>query len=274
MTRPSQYIHGTDPEEQRRLSLLNDVLNQSSLERLGLGGTERILEVGSGLGQFARAMAKRVPNGKVLGIERSPEQLAEAIRLAREAGEEQYVEFRRGDALDLPLRASEAGSFDLVHARFLLEHLNDPLKAVQQMMRAVRPGGRLILEDDDHDTLRMWPEPPGFQPLWVAYMRTYDRLGNDPFVGRRLISLLHQAGAIELRNACVFFGTCAGSPSFHAWLQNLVKLFLGAKKPIVEGGLLVEDAFDQTIEALAEWGDRPDSACWYQVAWAEGKRAL
>src|SRR5688572_15383564 len=103
MTRPSQYIHGTDPEEQRRLSWLNDILNQASLERLGLGGAERILEVGSGLGQFARGMAKRAPNGKVLGIERSPEQLAEAIRLAREAGEEQLVEFRQGDALDLPL---------------------------------------------------------------------------------------------------------------------------------------------------------------------------
>ena len=49
----------------------------------------------------------------------------------------------------------------------------------------MRPGGRIILEDDGHDTLRLWPEPPGFVRLWQAYLRTYDRVGNDPVVGHR-----------------------------------------------------------------------------------------
>ena len=53
----SPYLHGTDPEEQRRLSRLNDLLNQESLRMLDLRGDERILDVGSGLGQLSRAMA-------------------------------------------------------------------------------------------------------------------------------------------------------------------------------------------------------------------------
>jgi cyclopropane fatty-acyl-phospholipid synthase-like methyltransferase len=51
----SEYIHGTHPDEQARLSLLNDLLNRGSLRELQLQGGERVLDVGCGLGQLARA---------------------------------------------------------------------------------------------------------------------------------------------------------------------------------------------------------------------------
>src|SRR5207248_381216 len=144
------------------------------------------------------------PGARVLGIERDPSQLALALRCAREEGEEALVEMRTGDALALPLRDEEWGSFDVAHARFLLEHVPNPLAVVEAMVRAVRPGGRIILEDDDHDVLRLWPEPLGVRLLWEAYMRTYDRLGNDPYAGRRLVEWLHRAGAAPVRNTWIF----------------------------------------------------------------------
>ena len=92
----SPYLHGTDPEEQRRLSRLNDLLNQESLRMLELRGDERILDVGSGLGQLSRAMARAAgPDAVVVGVERSMEQLVEARRLAHLAGEDSVVEFRQ-----------------------------------------------------------------------------------------------------------------------------------------------------------------------------------
>src|SRR4051794_40839054 len=167
----SNYIHGTDPGEQRRLSQLNDELNGRCLRELPLKPGDRVLDVGSGLGQMARAMA-RATGAPVVGVERSPEQLAEARRLAREAGEGALVEFRGGDALALPLADAEWGSFDFAHARFVLEHLARPDEAVRQMVRAVKSGGRVALIDDDHETLRLWPEPPSFPALWHAYARS------------------------------------------------------------------------------------------------------
>src|SRR6266850_5756852 len=135
-TSGSRYLHGTAPEEQRRLARLNDLLNEASLRELRLRGGEKILEVGSGLGQFARLMRKSAGReGRVLGIERSEEQIAEARRRAQEDGEEGLVDFRLGDALALPLREEEWGSFDLAHARFLLEHVSDPLAVVRSMVR-------------------------------------------------------------------------------------------------------------------------------------------
>ncbi|TPW14796.1 MAG: type 11 methyltransferase, partial [bacterium] len=171
----SAYIHGTDAEEQDRLTGLNRLINARCLAALHLSPGESILDVGSGLGQMSRVMARAVagaagssgtdsgagPTPRLLGIEGSREQLDEARRQAEADGETGLVEFRHGDALSLPLTGKEWGSFDLAHARFLLEHVTDPLAVVHSMVRAVRPGGRLLLLDDDHDLLRLWPEVPG-----------------------------------------------------------------------------------------------------------------
>src|SRR5688572_2765038 len=267
----SEYIHGTAPQEQARLSLLNDLLNVGSLRELRLQGGEHVLDVGSGTGQLTRAMA-RVTGVRVLGVERSAEQIAEAGRQAAQAGEVALTEFRQGDALQLPLRDEEWGTFDVAHTRFLLEHLRDPLPLVRAMVRSVRPGGRIVLEDDDHDLLRLWPEPPGFAALWRAYQRSYQHLGNDPVIGRRLVSLLVEAGAAPQRNAFIFFGSCAGDPHFAHYFENLIGVISSARATVVEAGLLNAAAFDAAIVSLQEWSRDASATIWYAVSWAEGRR--
>lgn len=267
------YIHGTDAHEQARLLLMNDLINGRSLAELNLRGGERVLEVASGLGVMARAMARAAgDSGKVVGIERSTEQIERARRLAEEAGEEELVETRRGDAFDPPLEEREWGSFDLVHARFLLEHVRDPLGAVKVMVRAARPGGRVVIEDDNHDTLRLWPEPEGFGRLFTAYMECFTRIGCDPRVGTRLVSLLHDAGAEPRRTALIPYTACAGSPLFAGIVRNLAEVIGTTRKDAVEGGLLDAASFDAAIGELGAWGTRPDAAIWYYIAWAEGRR--
>jgi SAM-dependent methyltransferase len=267
----SNYIHGAAPEEQRRLSRLNDLLNEACLRELSLRGGEKVLDVGSGLGQFSRAMA-RAGGARVIGVERSPEQLTEARRQAAADGEERLAEFRAGDVFVLPLTDAEWGRFDVAHARFLLEHVPDPLAVVRAMTRAVRPGGRIVLTDDDHDLLRVWPEPPGFTALWQAYIRTYDRLGNDPFVGRRLVSLLGQAGARPVRNTWLPFGSCSGHPTFPDVVENMVKILQGARAAILSTAGLGPQWFDEGVAAFRRWSELPDAAFWYGISWAEGVR--
>ncbi|TMA29044.1 MAG: methyltransferase domain-containing protein [Deltaproteobacteria bacterium] len=257
------YLHGTSPKEQERLALLNSLINDAGLRELRLRGGERIVDFGAGLGQFSAAMAEA--GARVVGIERSEEQLGRAARHER-------LELRRGDAQDPPLRPEEWGSFDVAHARFLLEHVRDPAAVVRQMVRAVRPSGRVVLQDDDHDVLRCHPEPPGFAALWRAYQRTYDRLGCDPYVGRRLVSLLHGAGASPVRCTFLFFGACAGEEKFPALVENMAGLFLGARDAIVGQQLLDSAEFDAAIAGLRGWAERPDSAFWYAIFWAEGVR--
>jgi ubiquinone/menaquinone biosynthesis C-methylase UbiE len=269
-----RYIHGSAPEEQQRLSRLNELLNRACLEELALGGGEAVLDVGSGLGQFTRDIARSVgAKGRVLGIERDPQQLAEAKRQAEHSGESDLVEWRRGDALKFPLKTCEWGAFDVAHTRFVLEHVPKPEQIVRQMVRAVRRGGRIVLADDDHQILRLWPEPQGFVQLWQAYMRTYEHLNCDPFVGRRLVSLLEKAGAAPTRNHWIFFGSCAGTADFPGFVQNLIGVIETARD-LITGSLVFDPKeFDQTLRRIGRWSRRPDAAIWYGLCWAEGVRS-
>jgi SAM-dependent methyltransferase len=157
-----------------------------------------------------------------------------------------------------------------VHARFLLEHVPDPAVVIEQMVRAVRPGGRVFVSDDDHDNFCPWPEPAGFPAIWQAYVRSFALLGNDPFVGRKLVSLLQGAGLTSIRNTSVFFGGCAGNERFDAVADNLIAAMIGAKDTILSNDLLDTATFDAGIEGLHQWKSDPSAVLWYTICCAEG----
>ncbi len=268
----SNYIHGSDPEEQARLSRLNELINERCMALLNIRQGSRILDIGSGLGQFTLAMAGRSgPAGKCVGIERDLSQMKRAVENL-ERHHQSGVEFREGNVENLQLRNEEWGTFDLAHGRFILEHVAQPEQVVAGMARAVRPGGRVVLADDDHDLLKLYPPPAGFDAVWKAYERSYELLGNDPFIGRRLVTLLNQGGLINIANNVVFFGDSAGSSTFGAYVRNLIGILEGAKGVILAHSLMDEQLFNESIRHLEEWGRRDDAALWYVINWAEGTK--
>ena len=267
------YIHGSHEEEQIRLSQLNIILNDACIEKMHFTGKERILDVGCGLGQFSRYMARQLDKqGSVVGVERDVQQYNKAIALAKQDKEADLVDFRLGSAYALPLEKEEWHSFDVVFTRFLLEHLAEPSKAVAQMSKAVKIGGKVILTDDDHATYRLSPEPLGFSIIWTAYIRSYERLGNDPFIGRHLTSLLHKNGLKPFRLTSVFFGACQGEAKFKAVATNLIEILIGAETVMIQEGLITKSIFDKCIAAIEDWSLLPDAALSYSIDWAEGMK--
>src|SRR4029453_7867530 len=246
----SHYIHGSDPAEQSRLSRLNDLINVRCFPKLKLEDGFRILDVGSGLGQLTYRMSEAVgPNGFCLGIERDTNQLS----VARKNYVARNLEFRQGDALALPLTAHELESFDLAHARFLLEHLSDPAKAVSEMVKSLKPGGRIFLADDDHKSLTLFPEPVGFQALLSAYMDSYVEVGNDPFIGRKLTKLLVDQGVRNVRNDVVFFGDCAGTETFPLFVNNLIGVIATSYDVMITSKLISDREYQLAIQHVRDW---------------------
>src|SRR5262245_4608891 len=125
------YIHGTTPSEQARLAALNRMTNTAFIEFLRITPRMRVLEVGSGLGLLAAAVAAAADGVQVVGVEQSLEQIAAAAKAA-------CVTYVQGDAHQLEF---PDGRFDLVYARYVLEHVAAPERVLSEMRRVTRPGG-------------------------------------------------------------------------------------------------------------------------------------
>ena len=137
------------------------------------------------------------------------------------------------------------------------------------MKRALKPGGRLILCDDDHSTFRPTPEPMGFSVVWNAYIRSYDRLGCDPFIGRNLPTYLVASGFQLVKVTEVFFGSCNGTEKFHLVADNLIGIMESAKELMLKEKLIDETSFRLSIEGLKKWRSLPDATLWYSIPWVE-----
>ncbi len=117
--------------------------------RLALSSGETVLDVGCGTGADVRRFAGRVaPGGRVTGIDASAGMVNVARRRAAEAGLAGAVEVLVGDATDLVFPDA---SFDAVTADRVLMHTADPHRAVADLIRVLRPGGRLVTFDIDLD---------------------------------------------------------------------------------------------------------------------------
>jgi mycothiol synthase len=113
-----------------------------SLELLGLAPGASVLDVGCGTGSDLAALAAIVgPTGRVAGLERSAALIAAARAARRDGGP---IELVRGDAQALPFADCE---FDACRADRTLQHLERPEVAISEMVRTVRPGGRVVVSE-------------------------------------------------------------------------------------------------------------------------------
>lgn len=103
-----------------------------------------VLDVGTGPGHMPIRLAALRPDLAVHGVDLSPDMLATARRAADEAGVADCVAFRQGDAKTLPYPDH---AFDMVVSHVMLHHADDPAVMLSEMMRVLKPGGRLLLKD-------------------------------------------------------------------------------------------------------------------------------
>jgi len=132
------------------------------------------LDVGCGTGFLTFELAAR--GHRVIGIDFAPAMIAEARRKAAERGT--VVRLEEGDAEQLRFAA---GSFDLLMSRHLLWTLPHPEAAIDEWMRVLRPGGRLVIVDGQFDATALKP-PAGSARSSQEYAAIGDQL---PFLGGR-----------------------------------------------------------------------------------------
>ncbi len=153
-----------------------------------------LLDVGCGPGSLTIDLAERVAPGRVLGIDLSAEAIEEASA-AGEAATRSNASFVIGDFRSAPL---EPASFDIVHAHQVLQHLRQPVDALERMGHLVRPGGIVAARDSDYSAMVWAPSSPMIDRWREIYLEVTRRNKAEATAGRWLLTWSHQAGFLDV----------------------------------------------------------------------------
>lgn len=112
-------------------------------EAAGLKGSQRVLDIGSGIGGTSRCLAETF-GCRVTGIDLTEEYCRVAAMLSERTGLSHLVDFRQGDATDLPFFDHQ---FDVVWTEHVAMNIEDKARLYQEMFRVLKPGGTLAIYD-------------------------------------------------------------------------------------------------------------------------------
>ena len=144
--------HAANWDEVRAMHLPEERVEAAMLEAVGAAPVNAVLDLGTGAGRMLEILAPRAT--RAVGVDQSPQMLSVA-RARLERGGLRNAQLRQGDLYALPV---ELDFYDLVVMHQVLHYLDDPLRAIREATRALRPGGRLLIVDfapHDEESLRL-----------------------------------------------------------------------------------------------------------------------
>ncbi|MFF3070219.1 methyltransferase domain-containing protein [Kitasatospora sp. NPDC057904] len=226
-----------------RFDALAEIFNPVTfghVDRIGLGPGMRVWEVGAGGPSVPLGLAERVgPTGMVVATD---------IDASWTSGiADGTIEVLTHDVVADP---PPPGEFDLVHARLVLVHVPDRAEALRRMVGALRPGGRLLLEDADPALMPLiCPDESGPEQRLANRLRNGFRelmasRGADLAYGRTLPRVLREAGLADVQADAYFPIT---SPACAVLEASTVRHVRGL---LVEKGLATDEEIDRHLAAV------------------------
>ena len=227
-----------------------------------VAGRMRILDAGCGPATIAAAVARTFPRVGVVALDQS------AARV--EAAKATLARFRNAEAVrgtveELPFAND---SFDLVYSRFVFEYLDDKERAAAELGRVCRPGGTVLLQDLDGQLVSHYPPDAELEIRIAAALRRLEPTGFDPFVGRKLFSLLRGTGLDDCGVSAESYHLIVGPIAPEQRAQWELKLDVAASSLRAHG---VVDAGALSSDLLA-YLDREDTITFSQLFTAWGTK--
>jgi len=219
-------------------------VRETALRALRPEPGQQLLDAGSGAGDVARWLAAETgPGGEVIAVDSSAATTAAAVR-RHDGGN---VSYRMGDvcALDLP-----DDSVDGVWCERVLQHVDDADKAIAELVRVTRPGGRVCLIDTDWGSLAFDGVPAGLAQTVMAHVhgRLTPRQGDMGRTLRRRLVARRLANVAATPVTCLF-----GDPASAAVVLPMINPMVPAEAWMTPPG--VRDEWLSFVDAAGARGE-------------------
>ncbi|GAB5356247.1 hypothetical protein AAMO2058_000274400 [Amorphochlora amoebiformis] len=199
----------------------------------------KLLDVGCGPGTITCDFAKLVgESGQVVAIDTSTSVLDEAKAVAESQGVSKSILFESENVYELPY---EDDTFDIVHAHQVLQHLSDPVSALSEMRRVVKPDGYVGARDADFDAMIWYPLSQEMESWLKLYRKVARDKGGEPDAGRRIYGWAKAAGfsTVDPSVGCWCFTSQEEKEWWgYGWADRVSKTALGSH--IVKSGLATQ----------------------------------
>ena len=264
------YIHGYD-EWTRRWMAARTAESELPFLLPHLRPGMELLDCGCGPGSITIGLAAAVaPDGRVVGLDIEPRQLDTARALASERGVTNRS-FQQGSIYELPF---DDASFDVAVAHFVVEHVSDPLRALKEVRRVLRPGGLAAIKDPYYPAFTWRPAIPEISRPWELIQRVRSHNVSSESYAADLRSVLLQAGFARTEAEAVARTVVGqkGGPEPFAIMRNQL-LEEGFRRTVLELGWADDAELEGLAAGLASISARPDLfgfVVWVQaLAWVD-----
>lgn len=223
----------------------------------------KVLDVGCGPGPITRDIAAIVHPGPVVGIDRAPIFIEQAVNMLK-ASQIPNLSFQVGDAYQLDFAD---GSFDIVLSLNVMVWLQDPVRALQEQRRVTREGGWVLAAMGDYANIIFYPPCPAVDKYLATLPHLIDQSEEgvfmDPHQGRRAVEILSQAGFKEIKIAPFGIAAYPGTDSFEGpynvfkYYLSLEGFFAGQHRKLMELGLFDEQTRLEAQREIEAWHAHP-----------------
>jgi len=242
------YVHGYDERANTRLDDQAGALVQLLHGDTAYPAGSTVLEAGCGTGSQTVTLAQRSPQARITSIDVAPASVAAAQRRVEAAGCGN-VAFRRADIYALPF---DAESFDHVFVCFVLEHLAQPMEALANLKRLLKPGGSITVIEGDHGSTYFHPDSAAAHEAIQCQVALQRRAGGNANIGREVYPRLVAAGfdAVHVSPRMVYVDASRPALVDGFTRRTFTAMIEGVRDDALAAGLITAERFDAGIRDL------------------------
>lgn len=242
------YVHGYDPRENLRLQDQADTLVELLHADTAYPSGSRVLEAGCGVGAQTLTLARNSPNAVITSVDLSETSVDEARRNVAAAGLNN-VRIEQADIFHLPYGPD---AFDHVFVCFVLEHLADPVLALQVLGRHLKRGGTMTVIEGDHGSAYFYPDSEAAHRAIRCQVELQRRAGGNAMIGRELYPVLRDAGYDRVRVSPRMVYVDASKPGLVEGFtkKTFTAMIEGVRERAIRAGMIGRADFDSGIRDL------------------------